>query len=220
MLGTAAQGARPRAIRIGLTGGIGSGKSTVAGMLRDLGATLIDTDAIARALTLPGGRAIKAIAQRFGAQFIGADGAMDRDRMRALVFRDPAQKKVLQDILHPLILSEALSQAEAAVSDVIVFDIPLLVESGHWRERVDQVWVVDCAESTQIQRVMGRNGWRADEVQAVMGQQASRQARLAVADVVISNEDVSMSALRNELSRLMAGLGRFGTPGEKNLQGA
>jgi dephospho-CoA kinase len=195
-----------RGFRIGLTGGIGSGKSTVARLLNELGALVIDTDAIARTLTEPGGAAMAAISSAFGPEFVTPEGAMDRGRMRALVFRDPARRRQLQEILHPLILDQALKQADAADDPVIVFDVPLLTESGHWRQRVDQVWVVDCEESTQIERVKNRNHWSAEEVRAVMDQQASRAQRLAIADVVIANDSVSLQALRQALAQLMNGL--------------
>lgn len=189
--------------RIGLTGGIGSGKSTVARMLVELGALLVDTDAIARSLTAPGGAALPALAEAFGPQMVGADGAMDRDRMRAIVFADPDAKQRLEAIIHPLIGREADRQAAAAAPDqVVVFDVPLLAESGptgRWRDRVDRILVVDCDEATQVRRVMARSGWPAETVQRVIAQQAGRAQRRALADAVILNEGLSLQALREQV---------------------
>ena len=182
-------------LKLGLTGGIGSGKSTVAALLVGHGATLVDTDAIARALTLPGG---------FGAGMVGADGALDRDRMRALVFADPGAKARLEAILHPLIGAEAQRQAGAAGSGTVVFDVPLLTESRHWRDRVDRILVVDCPESTQLERVLQRPGWAEDTAQRVIRQQAPRAARRAIADAVIFNHGLSLSALAEEVGTLWA----------------
>jgi dephospho-CoA kinase len=182
------------ALRIGLTGGIGSGKSTVANLLVACGATLIDTDLIARQLTLPGGAAIESLRQAFGAAAIDADGALDRARMRELVFADAAAKQRLEAILHPLIGHETERQAAAArhaLAPALVFDVPLLVESGHWRARVDKVLVVDCLEETQVQRVVRRSGWTPDAVRAVIAQQATRAQRRASADAVIFNDGLS-----------------------------
>jgi len=178
-----------KGLRIGLTGGIGSGKSLVARCWVDLGATLVDTDAIARLLTAPGGAALPAIAAEFGAKVIGADGALDRDAMRERVFADPAAKQRLEALLHPLIRAECETQAAASQeTPFIVFDVPLLVESGGWRERVDRVLVVDCEVETQIQRVMRRSGWPRETVQAVIAAQATREARRQQADAVIYND--------------------------------
>ena len=190
---------------IGLTGGIGSGKSTVAAALRRLGAHIVDTDAIAHRLTAPGGAGIAPIRAAFGADMIGPDGAMDRARMRAQVFADPDARRRLEGILHPLIRQE--TQAEAArapAGAVVVFDVPLLVESGNWRERVDRVLVVDCSEATQVERVVARNGWTPDAVRAVIAQQATREARRAVADAVILNDGVSLDALNAAVSEVWA----------------
>ena len=187
-------------LRIGLTGGIGSGKSTVGQMLQERGAAVIDADAIARSVTAAQGLAIPAIAQSFGADFITADGALDRERMRTHVFSHPEAKKALETIIHPLVAQETQSQAEHAIANgyrTLVFDVPLLVESGaRWRAQVDRVLVVDCLEETQIQRVMARNGWKREAVQAVISAQASRAQKLAAADWVINNEGISLEALR------------------------
>jgi dephospho-CoA kinase len=189
-------------MRVGLTGGIGSGKSTVASLLVGCGAVLVDTDAIARSLTAPGGAALPAIAAAFGAQMIGADGALDRDRMRALVFADPAAKARLETVLHPLIGEHA--QALGAGTRSVVFDIPLLAESAHWRARVDRVLVVDCSEETQLRRVLQRSGWSEDTVRRVIAQQASRARRRAIADAVIFNDGLSLEALGREVRELWA----------------
>lgn len=191
------------ALRIGLTGGIGSGKSTVATLLQALGATVIDTDAIARELTLPGGFAIAAIRNTFGADFIDASGALDRARMRAHAFADPAARSRLEAILHPLIGEETARRAERATS-TLVFDVPLLVESRHWRGRVERVLVVDCREETQVERVMARSGWTREAVTAVISQQAPRPLRRACADAVIYNDGLSREALDADLRSLWA----------------
>ncbi len=189
-------------LRIGLTGGIGSGKSTVARLLMEQGAALIDTDAIARALALPGGSAMAAIRAEFGTNALDAAGGLDRARMRELVFADASAKERLEAILHPMIGIEVNRQALAAAGRILVFDVPLLVESAHWRTRVDRVLVVDCNEATQVERVMQRSGWTREAVQAVIAQQASRPARRAAADAVIYNEGLSLDQLAQEVGML------------------
>ena len=184
--------------RIGLTGGIGSGKSTVAGMLAAQGAAIIDADAISRQLTAAGGAALPAIAAAFGSGCINAAGAMDRDAVRTLVFSDPDAKRRLEAIIHPLVASETVRQAsaaEAAGAPCIVFDVPLLVESGRWRGQLQQVLVIDCSAEQQISRVMRRSGWTREAVQQVMAGQARREQRLAAADICIYNEAVSLAEL-------------------------
>ncbi len=190
------------ALRIGLTGGIGSGKSTVAKMLVDCGAVLVDTDAIAHALTAPDGAALPQLSNEFGADIVGADGAMDRDRMRAVVFGDSSAKRRLEGILHPMIGEEALRQASAAGDKPVIFDVPLLAASSHWRQRVARVLVVDCLESTQVQRVMHRSGWSEAQVQRVIDQQSTRALRRSIADAVIFNDGISPSTLQAEVSAL------------------
>ncbi len=195
----------PQAVtRIGLTGGIGSGKSTVARTLVACGATLVDTDAIARALTAPGGAALPALAAAFGPDIVGADGALDRDRMRALAFGDAAAKARLEGVLHPMIGAEAQRQAAAAGGRPIVFDVPLLTESAHWRARVERILVVDCREDTQVARVVARNGWADEAVRRVIAQQAPRAARRAIADAVIFNDGIGPDALEAEVRSLWA----------------
>ena len=189
--------------RIGLTGGIGSGKSTVAGMLAELGAAIIDADAISRSLTAPGGRAIDAVRQQFGAHMIGLDGAMDRQAMRERVFQDPQARQQLEAIIHPLVGQISREQTEAALQTgqrCLVHDVPLLVESGaRWRTQVDRVWVIDCDTTTQRERVMARSGLAAEEVERIMAQQASRAQRLACADLVIFNQALSLAQLRQQV---------------------
>ena len=189
----------PVALRIGLTGGIGSGKSTVAAMLARCGAQIIDVDAIARQLSMAQGLAIEPIRLAFGSEFIDATGALDRVRMRELAFSDPAAKRRLEAILHPLIGTETEREAGTSTAHCIVFDVPLLVESGRWRAKVHKVLVVDCCERTQIERVMARSGWAQSAVQAVLDQQASRSARRACADAVIFNDGLSRQALEHRV---------------------
>lgn len=185
--------------RIGLTGGIGSGKSTVAQGFAQQGCYVIDADRIARTLTLPGGAAIAPIAARMGAHFIGADGALDRARMRDAAFRDPGYKAQLEGILHPLIRQQIDQQyqhaCDATNAPLVIFDIPLLAESGQWSPRLDQVIVVDCLERTQIARVQQRNQLPQAAIEAIMAQQATRLQRLRKADWVLWNETLSLQAL-------------------------
>lgn len=189
-------------LRIGLTGGIGSGKSTVASMLVDRGAALVDTDQIARALTTAGGAALEPLAREFGASVIGDDGALDRERMRGLAFTDPNARRRLEAILHPMIGERALAQAAAAGGRPVAFDVPLLTESSAWRQRVGRVLVVDCREDTQVERVMRRSRWTREMVQRVISQQASRAARRRVADAVIFNDGLDLDTLRSEVDHL------------------
>ena len=193
-------------LRIGLTGGIGSGKSTVALTLAQCGAAVIDADAISRQVTAPGGLAVAAIAQQFGEQFITAEGAMNRDLMRQLAFEDPTLRRQLEAIIHPLVASEFQAQANQAIAagiTCLVFDIPLLVESRRWRQQLDQVLVVDCSEATQIERVTTRNKFAREVVEKIMSGQASRAQRLAAADICIFNEGLSLESL-DGLTRQLA----------------
>jgi dephospho-CoA kinase len=175
-------------LRVGLTGGIGSGKSTVAALFEARGATVVDADALAHELTAPGGAAIGAIRAAFGASAIRPDGALDRDWMRRLAFADSDARRRLEGILHPRIRALLEVRLAAAHAPIAIAVIPLLVESGDARGRFDRVLVVDCAEETQIARVMARSGLARDDVLAIMARQASRAQRLAVADDVIFNE--------------------------------
>lgn len=192
-------------LRLGLTGGIGSGKSTVLQMFTALGAAAIDADAISRGVTVAGGAAIPAIAQRFGADFITADGALNRDRMRERAYADPLARRQLEAIIHPLVGQEIERQllvARTAAHRCAVFDIPLLVESGRWRQQVDRVLVVDCRLETQVSRVQARSGLEADAVQAIIASQAPRARRLAAADLVIFNEGLSLDELTDEVRQV------------------
>lgn len=197
----------PIPLRLGLTGGIGSGKSTVARMLQDMGAHVVDADAISRATTQAGGAAIEAIAKVFGTEFIAEDGGMDRAKMREHVFAHPESRARLEGIVHPLISKAIDAEVQRASTPWLVFDVPLLVESPHWRRQLDRVWVVDCSEATQISRVQMRNGWELTTVTSVIASQASRQQRLAAADSVVFNEGLSMEALRSLVLSLAAEFG-------------
>ncbi|GAC1389439.1 MAG: dephospho-CoA kinase [Variovorax sp.] len=192
------------ALRVGLTGGIGSGKSTVLQMLVAQGATAVDADAISRSLTAPGGAAIAAIAQHFGDPFIGADGALDRVRMREHAYADPQARKALEAILHPLIgveIARQVQSAQDAGSSCLVFDVPLLVESGRWRQQLDQVAVVDCSVATQIARVVARSALEPRQVEAIIAAQAPRMLRLAAADVVFCNDGITLAQLQHDVLR-------------------
>ncbi len=188
---------------VGLTGGIGCGKTTVADMFAELGATLVDTDLIAHALTAPGGAAMAAIVAAFGPGFADADGALDRAAMRALVFADPGARARLEAILHPQIRDTALAAAAAASGPYVIFVVPLLIESGTWRARVTRVLAIDCPEEVQVARVMARNNMTEQQVRAIMATQISRAARLAAADDVISNVG-GREDLRPQIARLHA----------------
>jgi dephospho-CoA kinase len=188
---------------VGLTGGIGSGKSAVAHLFEQRGITVVDTDAIAHALTAPGGAAMAAIRAEFGDAVANADGALDRAAMRAVVFADPAARKRLESILHPLIRAESERQllAQPAGAPYAILMVPLLIESGDYRKRVQRIAVVDCAESTQIARVMSRNGLARSEIERILAAQATRAERLAAADDVIDN-DGALDDLPAQIERL------------------
>jgi dephospho-CoA kinase len=188
---------------IGLTGGIGSGKSTVADLFAARGASIVDTDLIAHSLTAPGGAAMAAIVAEFGAGFADTSGALDRARMRALVFSDAGAKARLEAILHPRIRDAALAAAAAASGCYVIYAVPLLVESGTWRARVTRVLTVDCREEVQLARVMARNQLPEAQVRAIMASQASRAERLAAADDVIENNE-GIAALAPQIDRLHA----------------
>lgn len=174
--------------KIGLTGGIGSGKSRVAEFFEAWGASVIDTDVIAHELTAPGGRAIDAIRNEFGSTMVAADGSLDRAAMRELVFRDPGARTRLEAILHPMIGQVTREQAEQAKGCYVVFVVPLLVESGRWRDTVDRICVVDCDPLTQIARVRHRSGLTQEAIERIMSVQVSRETRLAAADDIIVND--------------------------------
>ena len=190
-------------LSIGLTGGIGSGKTTVANLLGERGAALIDTDQIAHALTAASGVAMPAIVAAFGPAFLTTTGALDRVRMRKLVFCDAVAKKTLEAILHPLIRTDVERAAASATGTYLLYVVPLLVESGSWRSRVDRILVVDCPEALQVSRVMERNAMQEAEVLAIMAAQATRVARLAAADDVIVNDGATAQLLA-QVERLHA----------------
>jgi len=194
-----------RSLRLGVSGGIGSGKSSVCQILERQGACVIDADAISRASTAAGGLAITAIRAAFGADFIDATGAMDRTQMRQLVFSDPQARARLEAIVHPLIALEVERQAADAVAQgvrCIVFDLPLLVESHHWRKSLHRVLIVDCQAQTQVERVAQRSGLSAPEVQAIIAAQSTRAQRLQAADFVIFNEGKDLFEIERELGQL------------------
>jgi dephospho-CoA kinase len=188
---------------VGLTGGIGSGKSTVADMFAARGATIVDTDAIAHSMTAPQGPAMPAIVAEFGPAFADASGAMDRARMRELVFSDAGAKARLEAILHPRIRDAALAAGAAATGAYVIYAVPLLIESGTWRARVTRVLAVDCEEQVQIARVMARNNLPEAQVRAIMAAQVSRAQRLAAADDVIVN-NAGIAELEAQVERLHA----------------
>ena len=189
---------------LGLTGGIGSGKSSVASFLAKRGAWVIDTDLIAHQISAPGGVAIEPIKREFGSEFILPDGSLNRAKMREHVFTDSASKRKLEAITHPLIRQETILQAENGLENhapYLVFVVPLLLESGTWTENLDHIAVVDCEEEIQIRRVMERSQLDRQEVLAIMAHQASRSERLAIADTVIHNQG-DLASLEVEVDRL------------------
>lgn len=188
---------------IGLTGGIGSGKTMVANLFAEQGASIVDTDEVARGLTLPGGEAIEPIRKEFGAKFIKPDGAMNRSLMRDLVFSNPAERLKLEAILHPLIRKVSIDQAEAATGTYVIFVIPLLVELPIWNGMGTRILTVDCPEELQVERVMKRNNMSREQVAAIMATQATRQQRLAIADDIIVN-DKSVAEVMKEVIILHA----------------
>jgi dephospho-CoA kinase len=192
--------------KLGLTGGIGSGKTYVANLLAGWGASVIDTDQIAHALTAPEGLAIAPIRETFGADLIGPDGALDRTRMRELVFATPAKRTALEGILHPLIAQEVFAQSQAATGLYAVFVVPLLVESGRWRDRIDRLCVVDCEEATQIERVQARSGISIDTIRRILAAQATRAQRLAVADdIIVNSANTTLEELEKQVLVLHEG---------------
>ena len=194
---------RGRRFVVGLTGGIGSGKSAAADEFARLGAAVVDTDEIARQLTAAGGAAIPHVRSLFGEAFIGSSGAMDREAMRRRVFADPAARRSLEQLLHPMIRAESERRIAAARAPYVVHVVPLLVESAGYRERVDRVLVVDVPEELQVARTGARSGLSPEQVRAIMSSQAPRAERLAAADDVIDNRG-SLDALRAEVAALHA----------------
>lgn len=196
---------------VGLTGGIGSGKSAAAEEFARLGATIVDTDVIARELTAAGGAALPHIQRQFGNAFITARGGMDRDAMRSRVFSDPAAKQALERLLHPMIRAEADRRIAAAPGPYVVYVVPLLIESGASRERVQRILVVDAPEALQVERVRARSGLSDKEIRSIIAQQAARPARLAAADDVIENAG-TLDALRKQVAALDARYRKMAVP--------
>jgi dephospho-CoA kinase len=194
---------RVSAFSVGLTGGIGCGKTTVANLFADRGASVIDTDEIAHALTAPGGAAMPALVAEFGPSYATPDGALDRARMRELVFSSPGARARLEAILHPRIRDATAAAAAIATGPYLIFVVPLLIESGTWRERVGRVLAIESPEEMQIARVMTRNGLQEAQVRAIMAAQVTREQRLAAADDVILNDD-GLEALIPQVDRLHA----------------
>jgi len=197
---TKTAGGRPR-LTVGLTGGIGCGKSTVADLFAGLGASIVDTDLIAHGLTAAGGAAMPELLDAFGPGCADGSGAMDRARMRTLVFGDAAAKARLEAILHPRIRSATVAAAAAATGPYVMLVVPLLIEAGHWRERVQRVLVIDCPETLQIARVMARNNMSQVQVEAIMASQVTRAVRRAAADEIIVN-DAGRAALLPQIAAL------------------
>lgn len=196
---------------IGITGGIGSGKSTVCKMLAGYGATVLDADAISRACTAANGAAMAAIQSAFGDAYIGETGALNRAAMRERIFRDPEARKQLQDIIHPVVMAQMLAQGQEAQQQgkpLVLYDIPLLAESQHWRSHLQGIIVVDCDEATQIKRVMQRSQLAYDEVKAIIAAQSSREARLQIADMVIDNgSNTNWQHLEQQIQQLAVHFG-------------
>ena len=191
---------------VGVTGGIGSGKSTVAGFLGTCGAVVIDADALSRQLTAPGGKAMPAIAAAFGKSLVDREGGLDRTAMRTLVFTDAYARRRLESLLHPLIWQEIDLRKDAAHAEgvrLLVFDVPLLVEMPRWRPMLNTVLVIDCSPQTQRTRVMARSGMDVDQVQGIMNAQAHRARRLACADHVIVNDGIAVWELQRQSERFL-----------------
>lgn len=192
-------------LRLGLTGGIGSGKSTVSNLLAKLGAAVIDADAISRAATAVRGAAMTAIEATFGSGILTAAGALDRDKMRSAIYADSSTRGLLESIVHPLVAKEIGRQTDEAEREgaaCIVFDIPLLVETNHWRESLHQILVIDCSPQTQLVRVTQRSNLAPGDVQRIMDAQVTRGQRLRAADWVIFNDGISMDALAAQVQEI------------------
>ena len=190
---------------IGLTGGIGSGKTTVADMFAARGVPVIDTDLIAHQITAPGGVAMPLIESTFGPEYVAADGSLDRAKMRTRVFSDNAAKAQLESITHPLIRAESERQRNAAQGPYHIVVVPLLIEAGERASKVERILVVDCPVDTQIERVIRRNAFTRDQVLAIIAHQATREARLAAADdVVVNDSAATLETLQREVEALHA----------------
>jgi dephospho-CoA kinase len=192
---------RERPYIVGLTGGIGSGKSAATARFAQHGAGIVDTDEIAHALTAPGGAAIDAIRAAFGDEMIDGRGALDREAMRSRVFADPDTRRRLESILHPMIRAESRRQCMASSAPYVILAVPLLVESGHWQQRCDRVCVVDCPEELQVERVRARSGLDSEQIRTIIAAQASRSQRLAAADDVLDNSE-DLAALARQIDAL------------------
>jgi dephospho-CoA kinase len=188
-------------LRIGLTGGIASGKSTVTQRFSELGVPVIDADVVSRAVVEPGTPGLSQVIERFGRQVLDATGRLDRKGLRAVIFNDAASRQALDALLHPLIRTEMEEQVAAAQGPYVVMAIPLLIEGGNPHQRVDRVLVIDADEALQIQRVQARDGSSPEQARAILASQASREARLAAADDVISNTG-TVADLRQAVDRL------------------
>jgi dephospho-CoA kinase len=186
---------------VGVTGGIGSGKSSAAALFAERGAGIVDTDDIAHEMTRPGGRAMPAIITAFGPGIAAADGSLDRSAMRQRVFAEPAQRKVLEGILHPLIRTEARDRVNSSTAPYVMLVVPLLLETGGYPDLIRRVLVIDCEESQQISRTMQRSALTEEAVRAIMAAQLPRQQRLAGADDVLLN-DGDLSRLRSQIDSL------------------
>ena len=186
---------------VGLTGGIGSGKSAAADEFGRLGATLVDTDAIAHHLTRRGGAAMQQIRELFGDGVVAADGSMDRKKVREMVFADPAARARLEGVLHPLIREESARLVQGAAGPYVVLVVPLLIESAGYRNRVHRVLVVDCDAAAQLARVVARSGLAPQEVKRIIAAQVSRAERVAAADDIIDNSG-TLAALQQQVSSL------------------
>jgi len=192
-------------LHLGLTGGIGSGKSTVSAILSTLGAAVIDADAISRSTTAPGGSAIETLRVAFGDHVLTPEGALNREQMRKIAYSDPQAKTRLEGIIHPLVgraIAQQTQQAQTAGARCIVFDIPLLVESGHWREKLDRILVIDCSQETQIARVAARNAIPHEDIRKILSSQATRLQRLACADMVLFNDGINLDQLTHRVHEL------------------
>jgi dephospho-CoA kinase len=194
---------KPARFSVGLTGGIGCGKTTVADLFAVRGASVIDTDQIAHSLTAPHGAAMAALVEEFGADYATPDGALDRAKMRALVFADPGARSRLEAILHPRIREATAAASLLATGPYVIFVVPLLIESGTWRERVTRVLAIDCPEDLQVARVMARNQLPESQVRAIMAAQVTRTQRQAAADDILLNDD-GLDALLPQVERLHA----------------
>lgn len=198
-------------ISLGVTGGIGSGKSTVSRMLAKYGkGWVLDADHVARSVTLPNGKAIAALAREFGDDIIDSTGAMDRATVRQRAFTEPGFRQRLEAIIHPLVQDAFRERHDEALMQgvpLLIYDIPLLIESTHWRQRLPFVVVVDCSEQTQIERVQVRNGLELQEVQNILQAQAARKQRLTAADAILCNEHISLNELEKQCQQLSNILG-------------